>query len=479
MIGFILADLRRLWLGGAVVVLLVALATALGVAVTLQERSLRLGSARAADKFDLVIGAAGSETQLVLSSIFLQAAPLPLVDGAVLTRLAADPRVAWAAPVGFGDSFAGYPIVGTTTSLVSNTTPGFAEGKIFTLEGEAVLGAAVNLSVGAEIKPMHGTAETGGHTHTEIAYKVVGKLQPTGTPWDRAILVPIQAVWHVHGLGEHHGHDHEEGHGVGDADAHADEHQHGEGHDHADENGERREDGDTHAESGGGQAEASVQLAASQVQKHALALGPATSAHMESDHHGGIDPDAPIVENFGDGLPGLPAILVKPKTIADAYRLRQEYRSGNTLGVFPGEVLTGLYATLGDAKMVLGAVAAGSQGLVAAALMLVTVIHVGQRRRQIGALRAFGAPRGSVFVIVWLELFFLVALGVGIGFLLGLGAAHLGAQLFTAKSGVILPVGFTGEDLRLALFLLGFAAVLAAIPALLAYRQSPAAALRA
>lgn len=474
MIGFILADLRRLWLGGAVVVLLVALATALGVAVTLQERSLRLGSARAADKFDLVIGAAGSETQLILSSIFLQAAPLPLVDGAVLTKLAADPRVAWAAPVGFGDSFAGYPIVGTTTSLVSNTTPGFAEGKIFALEGEAVLGAAVNLSVGAEIKPMHGSAETGGHTHTEIAYTVVGRLQPTGTPWDRAILVPIQAVWHVHGLGGEHGH--EQGHGEGDADAHAGEHHHGDGHDHAHEDGEHHEAGDSKGEAG--RAEVSVQLAAAQEQDHAL-TGGAPLTHGEHEHHGGIDPDAPIVENFGDGLPGLPAILVKPKTIADAYRLRQEYRSGNTLGVFPGEVLTGLYATLGDAKAVLGAVAAGSQALVAAALMLVTVIHVGQRRRQIGALRAFGAPRGSVFAIVWLELFFLVALGVGIGFLLGLGAAHIGAQLFTAKSGVILPVGFTGEDLRLALFLLGFAAVLAAIPALLAYRQSPAAALRA
>ncbi len=62
MIRFILADLRRLWAGAVVVVLLVALATALGVTVTLQERALRLGSARAADKFDLVIGAAGSET---------------------------------------------------------------------------------------------------------------------------------------------------------------------------------------------------------------------------------------------------------------------------------------------------------------------------------------------------------------------------------------------------------------------------------
>ncbi|MEY9584854.1 hypothetical protein ABIA15_003611 [Sinorhizobium fredii] len=95
MIRFILADLRKYWLGSAVVVLIVALAVALGVAVTLQERALRLGSARAADKFDLVIGAAGSENQLVLSSVFLQASPLPLMDGRVLTQLASDPRVAW------------------------------------------------------------------------------------------------------------------------------------------------------------------------------------------------------------------------------------------------------------------------------------------------------------------------------------------------------------------------------------------------
>ncbi len=474
MIGFILADLRRLWLGGAVVVLLVALATALGVAVTLQERSLRLGSARAADKFDLVVGAAGSETQLVLSSIFLQAAPLPLVDGSVLTKLSADPRVDWAAPVGFGDSFAGYPIIGTTTKLVANTTTGFAEGKMFALEGEAVLGAAVNLPLGAEIKPMHGTAETGGHTHAGPAYKVTGKLQPTGTPWDRAILVPIQAVWHVHGLGEEHGHN------DGDEVTYDGEHHDGDEHDHAHESEEHHHADETHVESeAAAHATPVTETPSPQPPRPAFALGAASSAHIEEDHHGSIDPDAPIVENFGASTPGLPAILVKPKTIADAYRLRQEYRTGSTLGVFPGEVLTRLYATLGDAKMVLSAVAAGSQGLVAAALVLVTVIHVGQRRRQIGALRAFGAPRVSVFTIVWLELFLLVALGIGIGFLLGLGAAQIGAQLFTAKSGVILPVGFTREDMRLALVFLGFAALLAAVPALLAYRQSPATALRA
>lgn len=414
MIGFILADLRKFWFGSAVLVLIVALAVALGVAVTLQERALRLGSARAADRFDLVIGAAGSENQLVLSSIFLQASPLPLMDGGVLGKLAADPRVAWVAPVGFGDSYAGYPVVGTATALIANFGDGLAEGRVFAKEGEAVLGASVKLAVGDEIKPMHGNAEEGGHTHTELAYHVTGRLKPTGTAWDRAILVPIQAVWHIHGLGGY-----EEGHE--------------DGHDHT----------------------------------------------AEDEHKAEVHADAALDEHWQGDVPGLPAILVKPKTIADAYKLRQDYRQGATLAVFPAEVLTRLYATLGDAKRVLFAISIGSQILVAASLLLVAVMHVGQRRRQIGALRAFGAPRGVVFVIVWLELFVLVALGAVAGFGLGYAGALAISGLVADGSGVAMPVGFLREDLGFAAALLGFGAVISAIPAVLAYRQSPAAALRA
>ncbi|EJZ20832.1 ABC transporter permease [Rhizobium sp. Pop5] len=423
MIRFILADLRRLWAGSLVVVLLVALATALGVSVVLQERALRLGSARAADKFDLVIGAGGSETQLVLSSVFLQPSPLPLMPGEVLARLAADPRVDWAAPIGLGDSFSGYPIVGTTATLAGKLSGDFAEGQVFAREGEAVIGSAVKLSLGGEIKPMHGSVEEGGETHTELVYHIAGRLRPTGTAWDRAILVPIQAVWHIHGLGAGE-------HAEGAEEA---------GHDHAQ---------------------------------------PVTQ-HDTHEHRGEIDPDATLNENWTADAPGLPAILVKPKTIADAYKLRQDYRSGNTVAVFPGEVLTNLYATLGDAKQILVAVASGAQALVAASLVLVTVIHVGQRRRQIGALRAFGAPRGAIFGIVWLEFFALVAVGIGLGFALGFVAALTLSGVFSQTSGIAMPVGFAREDGGLAGVLLAFAALLAALPAVLAYRQSPAQALRA
>ena len=203
MIRFILADLNRFRLGGFFIAAIVALAVALGVAVTLQERALRLGSARAAEKFDLIVGAAGSETQLVLSSVFLQPSPLPLMPGKVLSDLEADPRVAWAAPIGFGDFFGTSPIVGTTTTLVRNLSSGTSEGAVFAHEGEAVIGADVPLAMGSTVKPMHGTLGEGGHTHTELAYTVVGRLKPTGSAWDRAILVPIRAVWDIHGLGHH------------------------------------------------------------------------------------------------------------------------------------------------------------------------------------------------------------------------------------------------------------------------------------
>ena len=33
---------------------------------------------------------------------------------------------------------------------------------------------------------------------------IVGRMRPTGTPWDRAIVVPIEYNWSVHGLGTGH-----------------------------------------------------------------------------------------------------------------------------------------------------------------------------------------------------------------------------------------------------------------------------------
>lgn len=456
-IRLVLADLKRLWVGSLVIVLLIGFATALGVTVTLQERALRLGSARAADRFDLVVGAAGSETQLVLSAVFLQPSPLPLMPGAVLAKLAADPRVAWAAPIGFGDSFEGMPVVGTTTAFVTDGgRAALTEGHDFTAMSEAVVGAAVPLALGDIVKPMHGLVGEAGHTHTELAYSVVGRMARTGTPWDRAILVPIEGVWAIHGLGHHHNED-------GDADHHDEP---GADHDH-----EAEADHDHEAEA-----------AAVQVDPDDHDLDHEADGHVAGDGHAEGHGALPVFDHIGPpwsaDMPGVPAIIVKAASIADAYRLRGEYRGNGTVGVFPAEVLTRLYATLGDARLVLTLIAMGTEALVAAAVVLVTVVHLSQRRREIGALRALGAPRSSIFALVWCEILVLVGVGVALGFGLGYAAARVIASVMTSRSGVVLPVEFEPQDGMFALLLLAVAALIALVPAFLAYRQPAAAALR-
>ncbi|AIA72901.1 putative permease [Pectobacterium atrosepticum SCRI1043] len=416
-------DWRRLWPGVLVVVLLIAMATALSISVSLQERALRMGSAKAADRFDLVIGAPGSETQLVLSSVFLQPSALTLIPAQVLTDLEKNPLVAWAAPVAFGDFYQGMPIIGTTPPLVTdNGKRQLTAGRMFNDDFEAVVGAQTGLTVGSKFSPIHGQIGTeGAHAHDDVIYTVVGVLPADGSAWDKAILVPVNAVWRVHGI--HPPHDAE--------DAHHDEHDH----------------------------DASEQ-----------------GAHDHDDEHHDDHSDVEAHEHKHQA--GLPAIVVKPKTIAGAYQLRSLYRSNTTLAVFPGEVLVKLYSMLGDIRELLTYISLGTEGLVGVAVAMVAVIHLRQRQKQIGALRAFGAPRYGIFTLIWSGLMSLVSVGVLVGVGLGYLAAQAIAVVMSEKSGFVLPVTLEWEDIHFVLLLLLVAAVVLTIPAMLSYRQSPATALR-
>ncbi|MBT3067805.1 ABC transporter permease [Rhodoferax sp. U11-2br] len=207
------ADFRRNLLLVWVTVMLVALSVATGIAVISQERALREGSARAADDFDVLIGAPGSATQLVLTTVYLRPQAMPLMDGGVLAKLVAAEGIKYAAPIAFGDNWQGHPIVGTIADFASRGgTLSPTQGRLFERQGEAVVGADVPLEVGAHVSPAHGLHhdEDEGEDHDSeehhgVSYTVVGRLPARHTVWDRAILVPVEDVWQVHGLV--HGHD--------------------------------------------------------------------------------------------------------------------------------------------------------------------------------------------------------------------------------------------------------------------------------
>lgn len=396
----ILGDLRGLKRVGAVIVTLVAVAVAVGIALGAQERSFRRAANAAADDFPLIVGAAGSPFQLVLSTVYLRLEALPLMDGEVLRRLSADPRVEAAAPIAFGDVVRGHPVIGTTADFAGRWGRlGTTEGRMFAEEGEAVVGAAATIAVGETFSPSHGHA--GGehhalgeadpdetkHVHAETHYTVVGRLAPTGGPWDRAVLVPVESVWETHGLG---------------------------------------------------------------------------NGHVGEDHVG-----APF---DAAKLPGLPAIVVKPKSFAAAYQLRSEGRGQGLAALFPAEVLVDLHQVIGDVGRVLKVASALDDGLVFLAVTALLVTVGGLRRRRYAVLRALGAPRRFILLTVWGEAAILTAIGAFAGLALGWAAARVVSALLTAESGLAIPVGLEMPDVLWAgaVFLAG--TVFALVPAVLAGR---------
>ena len=184
-------------------ILLVAVATAIGVGITTQEAALRIGSARAADKFDLMVAAPGSETDVVLAAIYLRPGTVPLLDPSMVGKVLAEPRAKISAPLGFGDNIRGSPIVGTVPAFVDYLSGGLQEGRVFATEEEAVAGAAASVAMGDSFHPDHGRnpfLEAGARVQHAATLTVVGRMKPTGTPWDNSVIVPIESVWRVHGL---------------------------------------------------------------------------------------------------------------------------------------------------------------------------------------------------------------------------------------------------------------------------------------
>lgn len=383
-------------------VVLVAVATAIGVGITAQEAALRNGSARAADKFDLVIAAPGSQTDVVLAAIYLRPGTVPLVEPAIVARALADPHATIAAPLGFGDSLRNSPIVGSVAAFVDYLSGGLQEGRLFAAENEAVAGAAAPIAVGTIFRPQHGLHEEDGddeaehHEHaTDV--RVVGRMKPTGTPWDNSIIVPIELVWRVHGLPTGHAED------------------------------ETR-------------------------------IGPPFVASRVS---------------------GVPAIIVKPDTLAAAYGLRNAYRTPLSMAFFPAEALLRLYEVLGNIRELMGWMAVATEGLVVLAMLAGVMAILTLHRRQFGVLRALGAPRLYIFLCVWGQIAFIAIAGALLGLLLGFVAVLVVSHMITRATGIVLPAEIGTDELLLVCGMVLFGLLVSTVPAFIVHRRSVIQALSA
>ena len=196
-----LANLGQSPLTSAVNVVLMGLGTASIVLLLLAGSQLSETLSRDARGIDLVLGAQGSPTQLVLSSVYHADVPTGNIPQREADRWAEDPRVGTAIPLSLGDSVRGFRIVGTTEAYAALYGADLAAGRFWDGPMEAVVGAAAAestaLGVDSRFAGAHGLAAT-GHTHASRPYRVVGVLEPTGTVLDRLVLTSLESVWTLH-----------------------------------------------------------------------------------------------------------------------------------------------------------------------------------------------------------------------------------------------------------------------------------------
>lgn len=175
------------------------------------------GIVRTAANYDLIIGPAGSSTQLAMNTLFLTDKPLGTIPYSLVEEIEQSGRANSVIPFSMGDSFNEAPIVGTTPAYLEGKE--LAGGEMFSRSREAVVGWKVarsyGLKVGDELVTSHGLSGS-GHDHAEAPLVVTGILRRTDTACDNAVFTPCETVWALHG--QEHEADGEEEADVEDAD---------------------------------------------------------------------------------------------------------------------------------------------------------------------------------------------------------------------------------------------------------------------
>jgi putative ABC transport system permease protein len=398
-------------LASALTALSMALGVSLVVAVLVVHGVIDLSFRRGGEGYDLIIGAKGGRQQLVLNTVFYMDKPTGAIPYSYYEEFVDGRFAPWTetvVPVCMGHDYEGIPVVGTTPDMFESLTYRdaqeykFARGENFKAEEpfEAVVGATAaketGLDVGKTFKAVHG-----GKAH-EQEFNVVGVLEHTGTPNDRALFVNMDGFYKLH-----------------DA-------QHAE---HADQ-------------------------------------------HADADTNAHDQDDCPSCKKVTAIL-----LCVKPLPPGRSRIIAQEINGGkDAQAVFPGKVIAELLSGMvGNVQLILLIFAVTVVVVAGIGIMVSIYNSMNDRRHEIAVMRALGAGRSTVMVVILLESI-LLSLGGGLlGLLLGHGALGILAPLIVEQTGVTVGMfQFRPDELILIPGLVILATLVGYLPAVAAYRTDVA-----
>ncbi len=368
-------------------IILFALGVGLISLLFLLEKQLQENREKNLVGIDLVIGAKGSPLQMILSSMYHIDAP----TGNISLKEARPflnpkhPLIKTVVPLSMGDSYKGYRIIGTDTSMVSLYDAKVAKGKIWERHFEATIGADVaaklDLKIGDEFQSSHGLVNDEDFTHTDAhAFKVVGIFEPSGTVMDQLILTTTQSFWLVH---DHEDHDHED-------------HDH-EDHDHED--------------------------------------------HDHKDHdHDEMPMPKPLLEEPEDKE--ITSLLVKFKgRNFQALNMQRNINENTDLqAATPAIEITRLFDLMDTGQQALSVLAIVIIIVSGLSIFISLFSSLKDRKYELALMRTMGATPSKLFFLIILEGLVLAMLGIAIGLLL----SHVGMELLAGAMQDSYRYSFTG-----------------------------------
>ena len=202
------------------IVLSIVISAGIGVLAFNVATQVDEGITNNAGYYSVIVGPAGSSTQLAMNSMYFTDSPVGTIPYSVVTTFMKDQRVTSVIPFAMADNYNGYGVVGTTPAFLAEKK--VDQGAMFDEDGvfQAVIGSNIakynDLKIGDIIYTSHSASST--ETHAQ-GITIVGILEESHSSYDNVVFTQLKTLWDMHdhgdedheGEGEHEEGEHEEG----------------------------------------------------------------------------------------------------------------------------------------------------------------------------------------------------------------------------------------------------------------------------
>ena len=430
----------------------VALGVSLTVAVLVLHGVLGKQFSQSGSGYNLIIGPAGSPTQLVLAVVYRVENSRANMPWRYYQKWAQDPRVELAIPVCFGDSTqqGEFPVIGTTPQYFSipyarnpQPQPFLVKGDFLKGSWDAVIGSEVarrnGWTIGSQFQLVHGGQRgVDAHVHKE-KFTVQGVLKATGTPNDRTVFTHIDGFFMISG------------------------------HENPLKEAIHRE-----AQYFKGESEETLlkkyekELENEKREAAALKLNPNHAAHAVPDLTKEVSAILIVTKSIeGDGL----------SDANFALSIQTDLNEENAaMAVNPVQIMTKIMRVFVGNVQLAFLFLTGLIVAVSGIGIFVSIYNsMNERRREIAVMRALGAQRVTVSLMILCETLLLCVGGGLLGLLLGHGLVFVAAPILEARSGLLIdPLGCSPWELIVLPITLVLAALSGLVPSITAYRTDVA-----